>query len=401
VQGKFRVVYLADKLDLSGTPLQIVELARHLDRKRFQPHFVVLSFVDEKIRAQLEKNEIGFEALGRGNWVKAEAWRDLRKLHRLFRQHRPDVVHAYLATSNVLAALVGALARVPVTISSHRDLGGFDGKWITRLNHWTDRRLIDCVTVNGGAVREALAKRSGLAAEAIAILYNGVDLEKINHANRRDAKRTELGLRPEDFAIALIANFHPAKGHRYLIEAFNRLARRFPNARLLLCGYCNDTPLLNALRELVIAAGVEKQVWFMGSRSDIPEIMHAIDVLAAPSLSEGFSNSILEALAAGKPVVASRVGGNVEQISDGVNGFLVPPADSAALAIALERLLSSPAQHRQMGEAAQTRVQQRFSIEKMVEAHQQLYNRLLQRRYRHSTTPDFQTCRKLRLFKQY
>ena len=381
MQEKIRVVYLADKLDLSGTPLQIVELARHLDRKKFQPHFIVLSFVDEKIRAQLEKSEIGFEALGRDNWMKAEAWRDLRKLHRLFRQHRPDVVHAYLATSNVLGALAGALARVPIRISSHRDLGGFDGKWITRLNHWTDRRLIDCVTVNCAAVREALAKRSGLATEAITVLYNGVDLEKINSANRRNAKRAELGLQPEDFAVAMVANFHPAKGHRYLIEAFNRLARRFPNARLLLCGYCNDTQLLNALRELVTAAGVEKQVWFMGSRSDIPEIMHAVDVLTAPSLSEGFSNSILEALAAGKPVVAARVGGNLEQIIDGLNGYLVPPAASIALANALEKLLSSPERLRHMGEAAKTRVQQQFGIEKMVEAHQQLYSRLLQKKF--------------------
>ena len=385
MQEKIRVVYLADKLDLSGTPLQIVKLARHLDRKKFQPHFVVLTFVDEKIRERLEKNNIGYDALGRDNWVKAEAWRDLRKLHRLFRQHRPDVVHAYLATSNVLGALVGALARVPITISSHRDLGGFDGKWITRVNHWTDRRLIDCVTVNCAAVREALVKRSGLANEAVTILYNGVDLEKINSANRRNAKRAELGLQPEDFAIALIANFHPAKGHRYLIEAFNRLARRFPHARLLLCGYCNEASLLNSLRQLV-AAGTEKQVWFMGSRQDVPEIMHAVDVLVAPSLSEGFSNSILEALAAGKPVVASRVGGNLEQIIDGLNGYLVPPAESIALANALEKLLSSPGKLRQMGEAAKTRVRQQFSVEKMAEAHQQLYSRLLQRKYIHSTS---------------
>ena len=383
---KIRVVYLADKLDQSGTPLQIVELALHLDHKKFQPHFIVLSFVDEKIRAQLEKNEIGFEALGRDNWVKAEAWRDLRRLYRLFRQYRPDVVHAYLATSNVLAALVGALARVPIIISSHRDLGGFDGKWISRLNHWTDRRLIDGVTVNCGAVREALAKRSGLAAEAITVLYNGVDLEKINRANRRDAKRAELGLQPEDLAIALIANFHPAKGHRYLIEAFNRLARRFPNARLLLCGYCNEAALLNSLQQLVAAAGTEKQIWFMGSRQDVPEIVHAIDVLAAPSLSEGFSNSILEALAAGKPVVASRAGGNLEQIIDGLNGYLVPPAESIALANALEKLLSSPDKLQHMGEAAKTRVQQHFSVEKMAEAHQQLYSRLLQRKDRQSTS---------------
>lgn len=375
---KTRIVFLADKLDLSGTPLQIVELALHLDRQKFQPHFVVLSYIDEKVRERLDKNEIGFDTIGRGNWVKAAALRDLWRLHRIFRRRKPDLVHAYLATSNVLGALVGKMARVPITISSHRDLGGFDGKWITRVNHWTDRWLIDRVTVNCHAVREALVKRSGLAAESITVLYNGINLDKINRANRRAVKRQELGLHPENFVMVVVANFHPAKGHRYLIDAFNRLARRFPNAKLLLCGYCNDMPLLNMLRQLVVEAGAESQVWFMGSRPDIPEIMHAIDVLVAPSLSEGFSNAILEALAAGKPVVASAVGGNSEQIIDGVNGYLVPPADSAALENTLEKLLSSPKQLRQMGRAAQAGVREKFSVEKMVEEHQQLYRHLLQ-----------------------
>jgi glycosyltransferase involved in cell wall biosynthesis len=377
---KARVVYLADKLDLSGTPLQIVELALHLDRQKFQPHFVVLSHVEAKVRQRLEESKIGFDALGRGNWVQAGAWRDLRKLHYIFKRLQPHLIHAYLATSNVLGALVGTLARVPVIISSHRDLGGFDGKWITRVNQWTDRWLIDRVTVNSRAVLEAVVKRSGLAAESMTVLYNGIDLDKIDRANRRVAKRQELGLQPDDFVMAVVANFHPAKGHRYLVEAFNRLAPRFANAKLLLCGYCNDESLLNALRRRVVEAGAEKQVRFMNSRPDIPEVMHAIDILVAPSLSEGFSNAILEALAAGKPVVASRVGGNCEQIDDGVNGYLVPPADSTAIENALEKLLRSPEQLRQMGGAARARVREQFSVRKMVEEHEQFYIDLLQKK---------------------
>lgn len=375
---KVRVVYLADKLDLSGTPLQIVELALHLDRKKFEPHFIVLSHVDEKVRQRLEENKIGFDALGRGNWVQAKAGLDLWKLYHMFRRRQPHLVHAYLATSNVLGAVVGRLARVPAILSSHRDLGGFDGRWITRVNHWTDRWLIDRVTVNCRAVRDAVIKRSGLAAESIAVLYNGIALERFNCADCRTHKRLELGLQADDFAMAVIANFHPAKGHRYLVEAFGSLAKRYANAKLLLCGYCNDPPLLAALRRLVVEAGVETQVRFMGSRSDVPAILHAIEVLVAPSLSEGFSNSILEALAAGKPVVASKVGGNSEQIIDGVNGYLVPPADSGALENALEKLLSSPARLQLMGKAATTQVREQFSVEKMVEAHQKLYRQLLQ-----------------------
>lgn len=380
MEQKIRVAYLADKLDLSGTPLQIIELALHLDRQKFQPHCVVLSHVEARVGQRLQESKISFDAIGRGNWVQVQAWRDLRKLHGIFTRLKPHIVHAYLATSNVLGALVGAVARVPIIISSHRDLGGFDGKRITRVNQWTDRWLSDRVTVNSGAVREAVMKRSGLRAESMTVLYNGIDLEKIDRANQRAAKRRELGLHPEDLVMAVVANFRPAKGHRYLIEAFNRLAPQFPNAKLLLCGYCNDKLLFDDLRHLVVKAGAEKQVWFLGSRSDIPEIMHASDILVAPSLSEGFSNAILEAMAAGKPVVATRVGGNCEQVSDGVNGYLVPPADSAAIEKALEKLLWSPEQLRQMGCAAQMKVREQFSVEKMAEAHERFYFDLLQKK---------------------
>jgi glycosyltransferase involved in cell wall biosynthesis len=377
-----RVAYLTDKLIFDGTPLQMMELALHLDRQKFQPHFVVLSRVEPKLRERLEARQIGIDLIGRANWVRPEALAGVWKLYRAFKRIQPHIVHAYLATSNVLGALVGKMAGVPMTISSQRDLGGFDGKRIAAANGWTDRWLTDCVTANSRAVRDAWANRSGLRAESVKLLYNGIDIEKINHANRGTEKRQALGLSSTDLVIAVVATLAAAKGHLYLVEAFTRLARRFPNAKLLLCGYCNDTQLLNTLRRLVVEAGAENQVWFMGSRPDIPEIVHTIDILVAPSLSEGFSNSILEAMAAGKPIVASRVGGNCEQVLDGVTGCLVPPADSGAIEKALDKLLSSAELRQQMGSAAADRVREHFSVEKMVEEHERLYCDLLRNKRR-------------------
>lgn len=374
------VVYLTDKLAYGGTPLQIVELALHLDRARFRPYLIALSQIEAAIRERLEQSNIQMECLEQANWVRVNALPAAWKLYRSLRRLAPEIVHAFLTTGNVLGAVLGTLARVPVIVSSHRDLGGFDGKWITRMNFWTDRHLATSVTANSLAVREALAQRSNAPAETIRLLYNGIDLKKIETANRGLAKRQELGLPPNALAIGVIANIRVAKGHQYLLEAFNRIAPHVPQAYLLICGFAGDHDLMKTLQRLAAAGGAAGRVRFMNSRNDIPEMLHALDVVVSPSLSEGFSNAILEAMAAGKPVIATRVGGSPEQIIDGVTGLLVPPQDAGAIAQALLTLLRSPGLRREMGTAAQRHVQENFSVAIMTRNHTRLYDDLLRAR---------------------
>lgn len=374
------VVYLTDKLAYGGTPLQIVELALHLDRARFRPYLIALSQIEAALRERLEQSNIQMECLEQANWVRVNALPAAWKLYRSLRRLAPEIVHAFLTTGNVLGAVLGTLARVPVIVSSHRDLGGFDGKWITRINFWTDRHLATSVTANSLAVREALAQRSNAPAETIRLLYNGIDLKKIETANRGLAKRQELGLPPNALAIGVIANIRVAKGHQYLLEAFNRIAPHVPQACLLICGFAGDHDLMKTLQRLAAAGGAAGRVRFMNSRNDIPEMLHALDVVVSPSLSEGFSNAILEAMAAGKPVIATRVGGSPEQIIDGVTGLLVPPQDAGAIAQALLTLLRSPGLRREMGTAAQRHVQENFSVAIMTRNHTRLYDDLLRAR---------------------
>ncbi len=374
------VVYLTDKLAYGGTPLQIVELALHLDRTRFRPHVIALSQMEAALGDRLKQAGIQTECLGQANWARLNALPAAWRLYRSLRRLAPEIVHAFLTTGNVLGAVLGTLARVPVIISSHRDLGGFDGAGITRVNLWTDRHLATRVTANSLAVREALAQRSGAPAEAITLLYNGIDLRKIETANRGLAKRQELGLPPNALAIGVIANIRAAKGHHYLLEAFNRVAPLFPQAYLLICGFAGDAGLLDRLQRLAAAGGAAERVWFMNSRNDIPEILHALDIVVSPSLSEGFSNAILEAMAAGKSVIATCVGGSPEQIIDGHTGLLVPPQDAAALEQALLKLFRSPGLRLKMGKAAQHHVQKNFSVAMMARNHTQLYDDLLRAR---------------------
>lgn len=378
---KTSIIFLIDKLAFGGTPLQVMELALHLDDKKFQRQFVVLSHIAPELRQRLEERSIACHLIGRDNWIQFGAWREVYKLYRVFRRIQPDIIHAFLPTSNVLGALLGTCANVPVLISSHRDLGGFDGTGIMRVNNWSDRRLVHCVTANSEAVKHAVLQRTHLEAGRVRVLYNGVDVELLQRANRGPAKRGELGFAAEDLLIAIVANMRPAKGHREALAGFLQIAPRLPRARLLLCGYVSDENLHQELRHMVAAAQAEQQVHFMDSRKDIPEIMHAIDILLAPSLSEGFSNAILEAMTAGRPVIATAVGGNCEQVVHERTGYLIPPGDHEAVAHALLKLASSPALRQQMGEAAKARIQERFSVHAMAAAHEKLYENLMRRKH--------------------
>lgn len=377
---KISVVFLIDKLAFGGTPLQVMELALHLDDQKFMRQFIVLAQIEPELQQRLAQRNIACHFIGRGHWIDFKAWRELRKLYRTFKQLRPDIIHAFLPTSNVLGAMLGKFARVPVRISSHRDLGGFDGAGITRINNWVDRHWAQCVTANSEAVKQAVVARAQLPAENVRVLYNGVDAVKIRRANRGVAKRITLGFAPDDLLFAIVANIRAAKGHRDALAAFLQIAPRFPHAHLLLCGYVVDTDVFQELQSMVAATQAERQVHFMDSRKDIPEIMHAIDVLIAPSHSEGFSNAILEAMTAGKPVVASAVGGNCEQIVHEHTGYLFPRSDEHALAGYLKNLAASAKRREAMGAAAATRIDEMFSVQAMTAAHEKLYEDLMRRR---------------------
>lgn len=373
------VLFLLDRLAFGGTPLQVLELACNLDRRRFLPTFVLLSTSEPKLAEELQKQQIRCIALGRSNWVERAALGDIYRLYRLLRELRPDVLHAFLATSNALGAITGKLAGIPARISSHRDLGGFDGNRITRLNFLADRWLISTVTANSMAVARSIEARGGVAARNIRILYNGVRVPELMTAAAQERKRIKLGVAGVDQLIVIVANIRAAKGHRFAIEAFNRIADRYPRAKMLICGYTSDLELLADLRHLVERAGTRERVLFLGSRSDVSEIMQVADFLVAPSLSEGFSNAILEAMAVARPVVATAIGGNVEQVLDRITGLLVPAHDAEALAQAYGQLLDSPELRMQMGAAARKRVLQKFSIAQMIRAYEQLYTDLLSR----------------------
>lgn len=230
------------------------------------------------------------------------------------------------------------------------------------------------VVVNSMAVQRDVEANERCWQGKVRLIYNGVDPEGAPAAPLGELF-PELAGRGGGPVVTYVANFHGYKGHADLVEAARLVAGEFPEVLFLLVG--RDAGTMAAVRDRVSALGLEKNVFLAGPRPDAPRVAASSTLVAHPSHEEGFPNTVLEAMAAGKAVVAAAGGGTAEAVADGRTGILVPLGNPAALAAALLSLLHDPARTRRMGEAGKARVREEFSMERMVRSHQELYDELL------------------------
>jgi glycosyltransferase involved in cell wall biosynthesis len=294
---------------------------------------------------------------------------------RLLRRRRPEVFHAHLTWPLACKfGLAGAvLARVPAVVATQQLIPQFVMTRSTRLQ----QRLL------GARVGRyiAVSKDTALGLQAlfpwpsdkITVVPNAVDVRGADAPLDSDLRsRLSRGHR----AVVLVAaRLDPLKGHRYLLDA----ARSLDGVHIVLAG---DGPERAALEARVRELGLEPRVTFLGFREDVPRLMRCADVVVLPSLVEGLPLTVLEAMAARVPVVATAIGGTDEAVVDGMTGVLVPPGDAAALANAVERLLSNPQLARRLSEAGAARIAEHFTAERMVARVEAVYDELLERRRR-------------------
>ena len=297
------------------------------------------------------------------------------RLARWLRRHRMDVLQTHLFDAGLVGLAAARLARVPLAILTRHHT---DEMWIagTRVHIAGDRlmaRWADRVVVLSHAVRTHMVEREGAPADKIDVIYQGFDFQSLSASDDdRRRVRTEFGL-DGHFVIGCVARFFKTKGHVYLLEAARQLVDEIPNLRVLLLGGGDRS----GIEEMIRANGLEGRVIFGGYRSDVPACMRAMDVVVHPSLTEAFCQTVIEALAAESPLVATDVAAASEVVSDGVNGLLVPPADSGAIVMAVRRLHADPVLARRMVAAGKRSVAERFTIDRMVAAQIDCYRRWL------------------------
>lgn len=366
-----------------GTERQAANLARMIDCSRFALGFACLKrwgyFLKEVEEHEIPVAEYPINRLygPRALWQQVRLGRDMRN-------SGIDILHSYNFYANVFAILVARMAGVPVIIASIRD----EGIYLTRTQAHVQKlccRFADCVLVNAHSIRKWLVSE-GYRAEKIFVIENGIDLSRFEHKASGSRIRQELGV-PEDAPlVVMLARLNPQKGIDYFLKAAAEIGHRCQKTRFLVVGdklisrngqVMRDAEYIDQLERYAARLGLGDRLIFTGFRDDVPELLSEAAVSILPSFSEGLSNTLLESMAAGVPVVATRVGGNPEVVTDGKTGFLVPPRDVGALVEATMSIVNDPDLGRRMGAEARRQAIARFSLDRMVRETEDLYLRLL------------------------
>ena len=367
------VVYFTDSTAFGGAEQVLLTLLRGLDRSRWRP---VLVHHPEPGLAPLLEQARGLDVRlrqvprTRSAGTAARVGQLVRLIHFL-QAERPAVFHANLSWPRACkyGLLAAATARVPAIIAWEHSLGPPSAP---RRSIYL-QRLISAGVHNYVAVSEALARHLvqlyRLPAKKVRVVHNGLVTEPFARPVNAGL-RSRLAGRPARPVVLTTARLDEAKGHRFLLQA----ACLVPEARFVFAG---SGPEREALEAQAQALGLAERVTFLGYRADIPDLLAASDVFVLPSLAESFGLSVLEAMAATRPVVATAVGGLPELVKDDVTGVLVPPADSTALAGAIRALLADPARAQRLAAAGHARVHQDFAADRMVDRITGLYDEML------------------------
>lgn len=361
-----RVVHYVDSDVFGGTEEAALHLMASLDRNRWEP--VLLHHPDAGIGRLVEgASRLGIRTRAVPRVEPGRRVAGVNRLRRAFRAERPAMVHAHLSwpfacKHGVLAAW---LARVPAIVGTAQLFLPPDGSPQPRSLLRAYRRII--------AVSEEVRTRYALdlhvPASRLAVVPNAIRVPPVGRAAPAGLRSALVGARP-DFIVLTPARLHPQKGHAYLLAA----ASEVPAATFVLAG---DGPLRAELEAQARDHGVADRCVFLGERADVPDLLAVADLVVLPSLFEGLPVSVLEAMAAERPVVATAIGGTDEAISGEVTGILVPPRDPAALAAAIRRLQADPALARRLASAGRARVERAFSADVTAREVMRIYDEAL------------------------
>jgi len=374
------ISYLIPSLQTGGAENQLRHLLKMIDRSRFLPDVVVFEETGRDIRPIPPLSDVfalHIPPAGNSHIVRSIPCQllGLARLLKHLRRTRPQVVHAFLPAAAIVGGLAASLARVPAFVVSRRSMLANYRK--TALLATVDRfalRFARAVAGNCQAVTAEARECDRFPAGRCYTIYNGVDTTAFAPRNNREARR-RLGFLPDDVVFGTVANFRDCKRHIDLVDAAAMLGDRTPHIRYLLAGA--DYGTRDQVAGRIAQKGLAGQFSLIESTASPQMFYDAMDVYVCSSSTEGFSNSILEAMASGKPVVATSVGGNREIVRHGETGFLVPPSAPANLAGALEILAKDADRRRRMGLCGRCLVQERFSLAGMVRGYEQLYMELL------------------------
>lgn len=371
-----RVLLMTGSLGPGGTELAVMTLARGLaERGRVEPLLCLLGSGGD-FTASLRRHGVTVHELGISGRIRMPGnSRRLNELGPLVAHHRIRIVHTFLFDADYYGMKAARRGRPWGVITTRRAIKR--GKFFHLLGYRLTNRLVDKIICNSEAVKRFTLDKEGASPSKVLVIPNGVDLERFTSGNG-DPLRKRLGVGEGELLIGTVGTIKKVKGQAVLIEAVAPLLQRRPGLKLVLAGevtrgYGDD------LRRRVEELGLDGRVLFPGVIQDIPDLLAGLDLFVLPSLSEGMSNALLEAMAAGKPIVATGAGGSGENLDQGRCGLVVPPGDAAALGGAIEQMIADPDRRSELGARAARRAHEEYTLPRMFERTERVYAELIDR----------------------
>ena len=371
----FKVLFVIGTLNLGGAESQLLMLVRGLVERKIQCEVFALENMGELRKSFDELNVQVFG--GQFNNVSGKITKALQLIQAIYflykKSRQVSVVHAFLPLTNFLGAFSGYFAGTDKIITSRRALGNHQDRWPWWKPLDKFANLISTfVVVNSQVVARDVIQRDGIDVRKLVCIYNGLNAESYSVGDsHRSTIREMFGFKECDIVVIIVANLIPYKGHRDLLEAFAKVYPLKPELRLMVVG--EDRGIGNSLKSYAESLNLTSRIDWLGLRRDIAYLLSAADIYICASHEEGFSNSVLEALAAGKAVIATNVGGNSEALEAGRLGFLVEPHNSDSLAGAIKKLADNPELRNELGVLASVVVKNKYSPQKMVDGYLALY----------------------------
>jgi glycosyltransferase involved in cell wall biosynthesis len=341
-------------MEVGGAQRQVVNLMRSLDSARFEQCLICLERKGA-LGEELERNGFPVLALGKqGRVHPAMLWALVREL----RRWKPEVVHTSVFTANLWGRLCAMAAGVPVRIAHEQSTVSLE-KWYRRVLDWMLSWGTYRILAVSDDLRTHILAEERLSASRVEVLYNAVDCEALRSGSRETGKESAPLPGQPGWRIGLVGRLEYRKDHVTLVRAAARVVEQMPQATFLLVG---EGPDRGKIEEAIRTLGMERNVFLLGERQDVAWILGQLDVYVLCSITEGLSLSILEAMAVGAPVLATRVGGNAELLDEGRAGLLTPAGEVEALAEAILCLLKDPERRRELARRAGERVTERFDV---------------------------------------
>jgi glycosyltransferase involved in cell wall biosynthesis len=364
-----KILHLNNTSSIGGAEQVILDLAVFVDPEKIRSYVSV--FREGELVSEMKKRDVKFL------WLKESTqvydYRFLKNLTQLIKANRIDLIHSHTWGTDFYGYWASKILGVPMLATVHNRYYIFE-KWTRRISYKVLISHVQKIVAVSKDIQNLLKKDLKLLPQKIKLIYNGIDTSRFEKKFYQEKLRKELSLSRGDLILGNVGNLREVKDHHTLILAFSKVSPLFPQAKLLIIG---EGELKASLLKFRSELGLEDQVLFLGHRDDIPALLNLMDIFILSSRLEGCSISILEAMASGKPVIATKVGGNPELVLEGKTGLLVPSAEPEKLAESIIQLLKDEKLRKKMGDEGRKRVKAKFSRESMVRNYEELYSQIL------------------------